>query len=783
MLPMRRGQRARLPGRTLTVLVAGAAAVAAAAVVAVGLLNLRTDTSPAPFLPADDPTLAAMDRAATQFGGDSVVVLVESSEPGALLAGDQLPKLVGLEGRLSGLPDVAAVYGPATTLNQIATSSQNMLAQISGQRDTLKATAENHARTQGASPSQARTAAARSVAEFDLRYGSLLARGLPAGLPTLHNPRFVDTVVFDQSGTAKPQWRFLVPTPNSVAIMVRPRAALDQTGTDNLVRAVHDTVAGTGLKTSDVTVSGAPAVAAGLSAQTRHEVPVLGALAVALIALCYLLIPWRRRRRERLLPLTATLCATGLVLAAFGWFDIPLSIGVIAFLPILVGIGSDFPAYLVQGANPHRVLVAAAASAAGFASLAVSPLPFVRELGLTLAAGVLVAVGAAMLLGRLVVGSSRPPPPTPDPSTARPAAGSGPAPISIDWRQRWGVLAVVGAVAAGGWLVLPTFDVEARPDVLAEGLPAVAEARHVEDVLGTSGEVQVLLRGPNVLQPEALAWMRRAQDDAVVQHGGQMRPIVSLPDLLGFLGPSPTPEQIAAGMRALPPYLTGAVVDTDGRTAILRLGIRLQDLGEQQRLLAELESVLGPPPPGYQVEIAGLPVAAAHGNELVSAGRYLSNGLGILLAGLVLLIGLAGRRSDALRAVLAAVIATGWGLAGAWLLSVPLTPLTVALGSLSTATACEFTIVLAGGAASAAPQQTRRTVGVAALAACLGYAALAGSGLAAIRDFGLLLAATVGLSLLAAHLVVRVFPVRPRPVTEPAPHDGPDTPRMAEVPT
>lgn len=205
----------------------------------------------------------------------------------------------------------------------------------------------------------------------------------------------------------------------------------------------------------------------------------------------------------------------------------------------------------------------------------------------------------------------------------------------------------------------------------------------------------------------------------------------------------------------MPSYLTGAVISPDFQTAVIRLGIRLQDLGDQQRLLDRLRSSLPQPPGGYRAEITGLPVAAAQAYGLVSHSRYLSNSLGILLAGLVLLIGLR-RRTDAARAVLAAVLATGWGLAAAWALTVPLTPMTIALGSLSTATACEFTVVLASTRRTSS--SSRRTVLVAALAACIGYAALTTSSLAVIRDFGLLLAAAVVLSFLAAHLVVRAMP-------------------------
>ena len=89
--------------------------------------------------------------------------------------------------------------------------------------------------------------------------------------------------------------------------------------------------------------------------------------------------------------------------------------------------------------------------------------------------------------------------------------------------------------------------------------------------------------------------------------------------------------------------------------------------------------------------------------------------------------------------------------------------------SRTTATACEFTVLL-GYANSSHASRLRATVRVAALAAALGYLALVVSRLVVIRDFGLLLAATVALSLLAAHVVVRVWPPRDeQPVAESAP--------------
>jgi predicted RND superfamily exporter protein len=316
---------------------------------------------------------------------------------------------------------------------------------------------------------------------------------------------------------------------------------------------------------------------------------------------------------------------------------------------------------------------------------------------------------------------------------------------------------VVALVSVGGWVGLTQLPVEANPEQLAKGLPAVQDAQHAQSILGSSGEVQVVLRGKNVLTPEAFAWLRQAEDTTVLNHGDQLRPIISLPGLLEFLGPSPNQEQIAAGVGQLPSYITGSVVRGDSHEAVISLGLELQDLSSQRQLLNSLHSELPKPPAGFDAEVTGLPVAAARGYALVSSERYLPSLVGILAAGLVLLIGLS-RRSDAMRAVLAAVLATGWGLAGVWVLSVPLTPLTAALGSLTTATACEFTVLLSRAYETGRP--SRRTVRVVALAAAIGYLALTVSGLAMIREFGIVLACTVGLSYIAAHVVVRLFPTR-----------------------
>ena len=724
-----------------------------------GLAQLRIDTRVESLLPADDSALEAVEQKAEAFGGEPIVVLLESEKPGELLLKQQnLGWLLQLEGELAQLPDVAAVYGPATVLNQIAAASQGMLAQISGRRDALRHEAERQARADGADAATARRAGRRVVAQFDRRYGSLLAQGLPAGLPTLRNPRFVQTVIFDDQGRPRPQWRFVHPKVNIVAVLVRPRGNLDAAAAGRLVDGVRSTVAGSRLAPERVTVTGLPVVTSGLTERAHREFPVLGAIAIIAVGLIFFLAPWSRRRRSRLQPVAAALIGTSLTVSFLGWLDRPLSLGAVAFVPILMGVGSDFALYLSQAGNRRRALAAAIAAAAGFASLAISPLPFVREFGLALALGILVTVGVTVAMRKLF--GAVPPP-------LRQQRSWRGIPTSPRW-QRLAVMAAAVGVAALGVGALPQLELETRPDELARGLPELVEARHAEDVLQSSAEVSIVLKGTDVTTPESLEWARRAEEQIVRLHGDQMHPVITMPGLLSFLGPEPTAQQVRAGVALLPPYLSSTVLRPDRSEALLTFGTQVHDLQQQRVMLDRLSDDLPPPPDGFEVEIVGLPVAAVKGLDQVSGERVLTNALGIAAAGLVLAVFLRNRR-DVARAVLTVSLAFGWTLTLVWLTIGSLSPLTVAIGSLTVATGCEFAVMLADA------HRTRRSgavasVAIAALAGSVGYLVLGLSHVAVLREFGILLAVSVVLSFVAARLVVWALP--PAPTGEPRAEQG-----------
>ncbi len=776
-------RRVRRPSRRD--LVAVLAGLLVAAFLGGGLAQVRVETGVDSFLPSSDPSLAQLNQLGQSFGGDPIVVLLENPQPRQLLQTNQLPGVLDLEKQLGDEPDVAALYGPVTTLNNIAGQAQLVVAELLGRRDGLANAARQAAQKRGASPADVDAAGAQAQAEFDNRYAPTIIQALPTGLPTLKNPRFVENLVFDSTGEVKARWHYVVPNQNSLAILVRPRADLDQSGTQALVQNVTQAAHAAALPPGTrVTVSGVPTIVAGLGQSIDTQIPIIGVIAVAAIGLVLFLVPWTRRRR-RLLPLAVTLLATGMTVAGLGWVGHPLSLGVLAFLPVLLGLGSYYPTYFAQRARSRVVFVVAAGSACSFATLALTPLAFVRDLGVTLAVGIAFAVGLGALLVRRRTDDAAEPDVVPAAAARSGSTGWFP---TASRRVRFGVGAGVLVLALGGWALLATMPLQTNIQDLARGLPAMSDADHVQDVIGTNGELNVVLRATDapgtppadVRSPQAWQWMENAQQQIIVNHGDAMNPVLSPPGLLDFLGTNPTADQIQAGLRLMPDSLTSAVVRDDGQVANMSYGVSLNDLGELAAVTDQVRTELPPPPPGMTAELSGLPMVAVRGYQIVSSDRYLASVAGVVAAGLILALGLR-RRVDALRAVVAAVIATGASLLLLWVTGTALSPLTVALGSLTAAVGCEFTVMVSQSVRQA-DRSLRRAVALAAGTSAIGYAVLAVSPLALMREFGLLLAASVGLSYAAALFVVWVWPpTTPLPAVPDAPEPAPRAPASIGV--
>jgi predicted RND superfamily exporter protein len=250
----------------------------------------------------------------------------------------------------------------------------------------------------------------------------------------------------------------------------------------------------------------------------------------------------------------------------------------------------------------------------------------------------------------------------------------------------------------------------------------------------------------------------RSYQESVLKHFGytpkrgcgtaSICPALSLTDLFDTKGGPGTSAEIRRLLAAVPPYFSRAAITADHKRANLAFGIRLMPLDRQQEVIQEMRRRLDPPK-GVTAELAGLPVLAAEANDkLASPWRR----LGLLVLGL-LAVGLA--LWVVFRSVQRAVVplvpialATGW--AGLVVAPIELNPMSATLGALVIAIATEFSVLLAerfrqeraaGLSIERALARAYASTGVAVVASGLtaiaGFAVLAVSEIAMVRNFGL----------------------------------------------
>src|SRR3954451_17466389 len=122
------------------------------------------------------------------------------------------------------------------------------------------------------------------------------------------------------------------------------------------------------------------------------------------------------RSRARLLPLLVALVAVAITFGVLSLSGAALTMAAVGVLPVLIGLAVDYAIQLqariterggslrdavddVAVTGGPTVVTAAAATAAGFLVLVLSPIPMVRGFGLLLVGGIAVALLCAVTLG------------------------------------------------------------------------------------------------------------------------------------------------------------------------------------------------------------------------------------------------------------------------------------------------------------------------------------------------------------------------------------------------
>ena len=208
------------------------------------------------------------------------------------------------------------------------------------------------------------------------------------------------------------------------------------------------------------------------------------------------------------------------------------------------------------------------ATAAGFAALALSPIPMVRSFGLLLVAGIALAFAVAATAGFAALalaswrGGRRTPrdwgPKSAELGRRRRLAGAPPARVREARARGYAigrpgrVLAVALALAVLGWVASSRTEVVSDIRELApSSLPALQDVNALQEETGVSGEVNVVVRSDDLADPELIAWISDFQRRVLAEAGyegerpsceqARLCPAISLTDL--FSGGGDRPER------------------------------------------------------------------------------------------------------------------------------------------------------------------------------------------------------------------------------------------------
>jgi hydrophobe/amphiphile efflux-3 (HAE3) family protein len=740
---------------------------------AVGLTRLHPDARV--DLLVDPNASAFKDQAlfADTFGADPVVVMAKPAPGSTLITPDHIVGLSHLEGKLHLAAGVKKVYGPGTLVNTLAISTTTILLNVCAQEGkAAEAAARQQAIAAGKSAAQQDQAAQQAFQQAVSACAQRYAKAFPSlGVPAVNNPTFIQGVLLEPDGQhVRPFWTWALPDVQHAVITVR----LSRNATLDQVRHVIDIVnnASTSSDLKELhdlrfTASGSPALTLSVADSIFGALALLVPLALVAVLIVALLALGGSMLLTILVATLGAMWTAGVA----GFIGLPVTPATLVVLPVVLGLATD---YLIQSVN--RVMetegtleerlalaarailpstgLAAAATAAGMLAFVASGIPLVRQFGLFMALGVAMAYVANYLVGLpllLLLGRRFP----------QALAGAGFRVAAGRRIARVGALAPAAALAIvviglAGWAALPLSKIETDPaQLVAANDPALKQAEAIRNEIGLSGEIDLLVQGPDPAAPEAVKWLDQASRQAAIQSNGDLKPLESLPGFLaGFnQGTLPDADRSSLILSRIPSYFSNAVYDKSQGLALAIFGLtHVTSVERDHALVAGLDH-LGTPPSGYRAFPAGLAVVADRALSELQGEQLRLTGLSVGLILVVLL--LAYRRPvPAILAILPTVVAAGAATGLLFLVDSALgqrsSPITILLGGVVVAFATEFGVLWlaryrserADGvdptdAAGRASTRVGPAIAASALALVAGFAVLAISPVPSVRDFGI----------------------------------------------
>ncbi|MEJ2740157.1 MAG: MMPL family transporter [Dehalococcoidia bacterium] len=388
-----------------------------------GLTMLKTETGFSALISKDADISINNARYQEQFGGESINVLF-TGQLDNLFSTQNLAALAQFEQIVSDDDTFIAINSPLDILRLAVSEAKQKIETISQQITNAQEQAVEEATAAaaaaGLNEAQQETAAEQARAEVLARLQPQLDLLSQIGEPSLDNPVFIRSVLYDETGNINQTLKQFVPDENHFLMYITPRGNMSDSETLQATRNIEQLLTDANLTNIEFTVISASKLVDAISVSMSSNFKILLGLSVlAMIIILVLLFRVRWRLLSLLMVGVSALWTFGLL----GYLSVPLTMASMAALPILIGLGIDFS---IQFHNRYQeelprsnsiseasvtsisrmfpvVGIALLATIIGFITLFISRVPMVRDFGLTLAIGIFISYVVALFLLHSIV--------------------------------------------------------------------------------------------------------------------------------------------------------------------------------------------------------------------------------------------------------------------------------------------------------------------------------------------------------------------------------------------
>ena len=564
----------------------------------------------------------------------------------------------------------------------------------------------------------------------------------------------------------------MIPDENHALIIVTPTGDISSGKSLELSHDVEDYFAANPLQNVTTSFVGYTLVTEDISnSMSSNLLILLGLAVVVMVVVLFFLF----RVRWRLLSLLVVGIGALWTFGVMGYVSINITMATMAVLPILIGLGIDYPIqfhnrYQEELSRNHSVGkaiavsfgsmmpavgVALVATVVGFATLYISDVPMIRDFGLILVIGIVVCYIVALffLYSVVYLGDRK-----------MPVAKLSQISVTGGTRIEKGLARITGAalkrpllviilaiaLGVGGGIADHWLPVNADyQQLIPQNLPSLKQVRSLNELLGIGGQITFMVEADDVTSVATLTQLQEFQAKEMSLHPELIAansPVTLITQ--STQGVIPSQEQIDQVLAATPAPFLRQVLSEDGTIASLSFTTKYITLDETQVLLGQIVEDSGQFS-GITIAPVGTVAMSVAMVDSVIGSRVLMEGL--CLGAIFIILLLVYRRF--FRAFFIAVsigLVIGWASLLLFAFNIPLNPLTAILGVLTTAIGTEFMVLLSSryeeekakgesphrAMLTAATKMGRAvvTTGVTTLG---GFGVLIASNFVMVRDFGI----------------------------------------------